>query len=382
MSKQIEKLRVSLREAHLRSGQMSTREISKRCHGAVSHTTVSQVLKCASLPSWRSLEPVATVLGANVEGLRQLWLAAKEGDGTTTSPPSSNGARNYSYRLEPETAGAINLARIYANNKDFEKAKDLLIAQVGTSSQPDVNLLSYLCAIYWYRYPEVQEKYKEFAETYRDFGDPDELDTPEGAYWFARSLLDHDKPGRALIFAQRALTSAPNDAFYIKLHGEILLALGRYSEAEKELTAAHEMHPRLDFWFSNLAKLLKLTRNFTKLEHYMREEYENASPENRLECVHEYAECLMLCNKPTEAVDLISNSIQAIENIMSKVAAYVTLSRALCQLGRFEDARDALRKSGLYEAERELQLEFAGTFAREGRVSEAEVRLSKLYEGG
>src|SRR5690242_6694120 len=65
MTDQHEQLRARLARLRREGGDVSTREIARRSHGAVSHTTVHQVLRGKSVPSWRSLAAIVAVLGGD-----------------------------------------------------------------------------------------------------------------------------------------------------------------------------------------------------------------------------------------------------------------------------------------------------------------------------
>ena len=68
-------LRSRLQRLHRHNGEPSTREISRRTDRAISHTTVSLVLRCAKNPRWGQLELVVEALGGDAEEFRPLWVA-------------------------------------------------------------------------------------------------------------------------------------------------------------------------------------------------------------------------------------------------------------------------------------------------------------------
>lgn len=68
-------LRSRLQRLHRRDGEPSTREISRRTDRAISHTTVSLVLRCAKNPRWGQLELVVEALNGAIEEFRPLWVA-------------------------------------------------------------------------------------------------------------------------------------------------------------------------------------------------------------------------------------------------------------------------------------------------------------------
>ncbi|MEU6070648.1 hypothetical protein ABZ864_40960 [Streptomyces sp. NPDC047082] len=79
-------LRSRLQRLRLHSGQPSFREISRRTHRAISHTTVSAVVRCEKLPKWGQLELIVEVLGGNRAEFRTLWVAVAEGSPTPLTP--------------------------------------------------------------------------------------------------------------------------------------------------------------------------------------------------------------------------------------------------------------------------------------------------------
>lgn len=78
-----------LRRLHAHAGLPSSRVISQRIRnheGAVSHTTVNDVLSGRKVPSWRVLASILTVLDGDAEHVRTLWAASVAG---ATAPVSS-----------------------------------------------------------------------------------------------------------------------------------------------------------------------------------------------------------------------------------------------------------------------------------------------------
>lgn len=76
---------------HLKAGEPSVRGISRKCDGAISPSTVHNVLYMAKTPKWASLELVVEALGGSVEEFKQSWLEARtaqDGDGPCISGPA------------------------------------------------------------------------------------------------------------------------------------------------------------------------------------------------------------------------------------------------------------------------------------------------------
>ena len=76
-------LRDRLQRLHLHNGKPSTRDISRRTNRAISHTTVSLVLRCAKNPGWGQLELVVEALGGDTKEFHPLWIAVCD----TANPP-------------------------------------------------------------------------------------------------------------------------------------------------------------------------------------------------------------------------------------------------------------------------------------------------------
>ncbi|MEV7121045.1 hypothetical protein [Kitasatospora griseola] len=71
-------LRAYLQTLHRRRGEPSTRALAKDTGSAISHTTVSLVLRCRTCPKWGPLELVVEALGGDVEEARLLWIAIRD----------------------------------------------------------------------------------------------------------------------------------------------------------------------------------------------------------------------------------------------------------------------------------------------------------------
>jgi DNA-binding transcriptional MerR regulator len=63
-----------LRELHLEAGKPSARKVAEGSGRMVSHTTVSEVLRGARVPSWKSLWVIGKQLGADEDTLKGIWL--------------------------------------------------------------------------------------------------------------------------------------------------------------------------------------------------------------------------------------------------------------------------------------------------------------------
>lgn len=81
MSSATSRVTEKLRELHRRNGCPSSRAVSYRTDGAVSHTTVAYLLSGKKCPRWTALANIALALRAtpaDMQELRDLWDAAEE----------------------------------------------------------------------------------------------------------------------------------------------------------------------------------------------------------------------------------------------------------------------------------------------------------------
>jgi hypothetical protein len=89
LADRLARLREQIQTAHLRAGRPSYREISRSTGHAVSHTTVSKIIRCDGPPAWASLEPVLNALGADVDTARELWVALHQPEMAPADPEPS-----------------------------------------------------------------------------------------------------------------------------------------------------------------------------------------------------------------------------------------------------------------------------------------------------
>ncbi|MDT0570112.1 tetratricopeptide repeat protein [Streptomyces sp. DSM 3412] len=380
MEEALKNLKQRLRAAHLEAGEVSMREISKRCHGAVSHTTAHQVIRGDGLPSWRSLEPVVAALGESVEDFKRLWLQARRGtEIDSAGTPTWDAA--FRPRMDPETTGILNLAGAYASQNKHDEAKSMLLSYVDSGKSIDATAAIYLYSNYSYRYADVKEKYGEYVESFVKHGEVLDIEYSPTAHWLAERAYDSLNHARAIEFVQRAIQINPTQPWHWRLHGRILTSMGRYKEAEEVLFAAHETSLESDFWYSDLAKLLKLTRQFHKLEKFLRAEYESATGDSLCDLFENYIECLLMCGKKDEALSVARDAVaRETDEEFYASAALISLSRVLCFQGKFEEARGAIKSSPLYPRIKTLESEYGNTLLREGLIEKGIEVLKGIYE--
>lgn len=83
-------LRQRIQRLYRQAGEPSTRVLAARLGRAVSHTTVSAVLRCRRNPRWGQLELVVEALGGDPESIRPLWIAIRDAeDRALLVPPAA-----------------------------------------------------------------------------------------------------------------------------------------------------------------------------------------------------------------------------------------------------------------------------------------------------
>ncbi|MGY0460095.1 hypothetical protein ACW14Y_07505 [Kitasatospora sp. cg17-2] len=103
-------LRAYLQTLHRHRGEPSTRALAKSTGSAISHTTVSLVLRCRTCPKWGPLELVVEALGGDVDEARLLWIAVRDVEHPLpqTRAPARNGDQSALERPQPKV-GAKSL---------------------------------------------------------------------------------------------------------------------------------------------------------------------------------------------------------------------------------------------------------------------------------
>jgi tetratricopeptide (TPR) repeat protein len=378
MSDALAVLRARLKAAHLASGELSTREISRRVHGAVSHTTAHQVLRAATLPSWRALEPVVDALGADPEDFKKLWVQARSEEKGGRSVIAKN--NTYREDLRPHLAGAFNLFRHYCRVEKFEEAKAFLISQIDPPSTSKIDLVVELYDRFYYQDQKILTKYDPVIQDFTESGDATDVESAHSAHSLARRCLEQNNPQRALVFAQRAHAINPHAFGFVAMHAEALIALGLYEQAEAVATTAHELDPKPTYFFySPLADVLRMKGDYKRLEELAEQSYENAGGPSGNE-PSTYARCLLQCGKPEKAISVINAALEHDQGKWARAELLVTAAKAYCQQSSFSDAKAALQGDELFASEKMLQLEFANVLAREGLWEEAARLLERLHE--
>jgi tetratricopeptide (TPR) repeat protein len=323
------------------------------------------------------LEPVVDALGADVEEFKRLWMRArseeKEGVG-------SAGGNPYREEVSPSLAAAINLFRQYCARNETEKAKAFLISQIGSRPSEHIELVIELHDRFYYRDEEIFERFDKVIQEFAESGDVRDLERSSSAHTLARRCLERDDAQRALTFARRANLLNPLWYGHFSIHSEALMALGLYTEAEVTATAAYELEskPTL-FPHTPLSDVLKITRNYKRLEELTKESYENAGGPGGGEALY-YAECLMLCGKIDQAIAILKESLAHEQGEWERIELLISAAKAFCQQGDYSSAKSLLQNDPLYATENKLQLELANVLAREGKRDESFKLLEALHE--
>lgn len=143
-------LRYRLQRLYREACEPSTREVARRTNHAVSHTTVSAVLRCEKLPGWGQLELIVEALGGNRDEFRRLWVAVRDEQDPQDAPPlpePGEGAEHLGAELEwspPMTTPELDAARaafeeLIANldERIGQKVEELLTAREDRADRSD-----------------------------------------------------------------------------------------------------------------------------------------------------------------------------------------------------------------------------------------------------
>ncbi|UGQ10022.1 hypothetical protein LO772_24460 [Yinghuangia sp. ASG 101] len=263
--------------------------------------------------------------------------------------------------------------------EEEEKAKDFLISQIEKQDSHAVELTIELYD-YFYDYDDTESigKYEPVIQNFMHHGNPEKLQSAHSAYILARRCLEQNEAQKALAFAQRAYFLNPLQRGYVNIHCEALIALGLYREAEPLATAAHELDSHHLLIHSPLAEILKVTRNFSKLERIGKESYEKTRAFRGLAASF-YADCLILSGKTGQAISVLKESLASSKEEWERVHLVVRLAQAYCQQGSFSDAQSALQEEQSHSADPRLRLEVANVLARAGELQASVALLETLH---
>ncbi|WP_167968162.1 hypothetical protein [Streptomyces lonarensis] len=331
---------------------MSTREIARRTHGAVSHTTAHQVLRAASLPSWKVLEPVIAALGGDAGEYKELWMRAR--DEEERNDATNTKRVNYQEDVGPKLAVKLNLIRNYIAQAERGKAEEFATECLGQSL--DIDLVAEIHYALSYGSSSIRQITDPLVDQYIKSGNPDEIGSADAAHHLGRICLDRQMPTRALDFTRRAVLINPHSYWNLSVHAEALMILGIYEESERFGAMAYDLQPSpRNFFYTPYADLLTIKRDFGRLEQLAKESYEELGGPTGYS-VAPFAQCLMLCGKPDLAVSVLREGLKK-ENryAHSRIEILTRLSNALNQAGHLAEAMSALKSDPLYETSETLQ---------------------------
>ncbi|MFF7561481.1 hypothetical protein ACFZB4_16050 [Streptomyces pseudovenezuelae] len=369
MTDQHEQLRARLARLRREGGDVSTREIARRSHGAVSHTTVHQVLRGKSVPSWRSLAAIVAVLGGDEGEFKLLWMAARDAE-EVAQPVEEGGPTWLRFReyIPAEHAALLNIARIYHDEGKIADCEQVLTGHLNAHVHPSPTIVGEFGRMFWYhptRGEDVRNSYRDLVERIAFGPDyPDETETSVAAMWFARKCLEFQNVRQAMVWAQRARCLNPHWPMPMRLHGELLLLAGDYERAADILLAAQAVDPAATTWFMVLSDSLKLTGRFDALEEVARDIYARqlkSGGSDVGDAVNNLIEVLRLNGKVHEAKQLSRTRLDSYGGNAIPEYHLLDHARLLEEVGEVDEAKELLRSS--YSPDSDYRSDFKAAYA-------------------
>jgi HEAT repeat protein len=177
----LETLRYRLQRLHLTSGKPSTRAIARTTHGAISHTTVSYVLRCDKSPKWGQLELVVEALGGNVEEFRAIWVAVEDMDRRMPSePPDAVGRDGELRAVEQRPADTERERYLRALAERYRRLDLEVLTPVEQEEHPPVLLRSIFVPQHVRAEPPLVELPKELWQRLVEVGETGIDSLPDG----------------------------------------------------------------------------------------------------------------------------------------------------------------------------------------------------------
>ncbi|MFI9123282.1 tetratricopeptide repeat protein [Streptomyces bikiniensis] len=368
----------ALRRLHRLSGEPSTREIARRTHGALSHTTVGQTLRGDQIPSWRSVELIVNALGGDSEEFRGMWVAARdEQDGRSKSvvevrKNTSNFARP-SGEFTPNSLAALNKGRLIAQSQGKEAAISFLEQwQNGrTLSASVVQELARLVG----RDEIAAGRYKNLIESAISDDYPD---SPEAAMWLSFKCDERKDRERSLFFMMAALRMDPNNA-------HILYSIGIHYDDEHDLERASfflrralEIKPDPNYLYGivNALCMLGLAREAAQICQNVYRRTRNS------DAVDGWVKSLMAAGAVDDAVRVLKDHSESVPS--DRWFTLLELGNILCQAGRTGEARSFYKEALSEDASEYVTNQALAGLAyidlTEGRHEEADISLSALLK--
>ncbi|MEV7021384.1 tetratricopeptide repeat protein [Kitasatospora sp. NPDC093558] len=334
---QVSDLSRELRRLHLLAGEPSAREISRRTHGMLSHTTVSQTLRGARLPSWRSLEAVVSALDGDVEEFRRLWVDTRQvatdpsvianlSDG---NPPNSSRYALFSGDITSETSTVINYARLLNETEGKKPAIDFL-EKWQAKHAANAAILIELVALG--EYEAVQTgRYDRIIEALID--DEEEPDTAGSALWIAHQCEKRGLFDRELYFLRCALRMKPRSEWVLYRLGDYFYRKMELDKAVSFFLRSHKAAPSSGNLFLTVNALC-MHGMPEMAEQVCRETYEVTK---NSDVVDSWTQSLLVQGKRQEAVSLLRSHLEAVP--AEREWTLLELARLLAEAGDLAESR-------------------------------------------
>ncbi|MFI5677032.1 tetratricopeptide repeat protein [Streptomyces cellulosae] len=384
MSERLSELRLRLQRIRREAGDPSTREISRKAHGAVSHTTAHHVLRAETVPSWGSLEPVVVALGGDVAEFKKLWIAARDHADAGSENIVQGADPRYKYRdlTAPYVAARLNLVGIYHTKGEHEKCLELLFDWAG-SPPPDATMLGELCSLHLYGEYNARVRERYSYEVRKDVAlkaQIEDVDTIDSCFHWARFCEGIGRMDRALSWAAQARCINPHSPRAMRIQADIMMTAGRYSEAADLFLKAHELDSGFSVgWHVSLRDALKVTGRLDELAKVCKGNYERAvaTKGNSLFHLTDYLSALRVSGNFSEARRVGLTLKEYIVDGKAPGYCRIEYAELMEDLGQIEEAKWALKgRSGTVEDE-DVEAAYANLIYR---VEGAEAAASLLAE--
>ncbi|MFF8263273.1 tetratricopeptide repeat protein [Streptomyces virginiae] len=369
-------LAAALQRLHRLSGEPSTREVARRTHGALSHTTVSQTLRGNQLASWRSIELIVSALGGSVEEFRELWVAARDKQEAREMPKSSSSRGHSKFakpgkNSTPHSVSAVNRARLIARAEGKPKAVSFLEKwqsehEISPAAVREMTLLASPEALKSGRYEKLID-----AAISSDYPESTRV-----AMWLSHECDTRGNKDRELFFLMAALRMDPNNS-------SVLYALGvHYDEAldlEKAaffLRRAVEIKPDPHYLYNTVHVLcmLGLPREAAKMCQTV---YSHSRHDDAADA---WVIALMAMGEVDDALRVLRE-----HSATPDPYALTQIGEILCEAGRLDEARstymEALSADASGYTAHTARAGLAYISLTEGKTEEATRWLSAVLDG-
>ncbi|MEU7368568.1 hypothetical protein AB0B92_23975 [Streptomyces hygroscopicus] len=387
MSERLIELRSRLQRIRREAGDPSTREISRKAHGAVSHTTAHHVLRCQTVPSWGSLEPVVAALGGDIAEFKKLWIAARDfADAGGASIVQGAGPRyNYRDSTAPYVAARLNLVAIHHARGEHEKCLERLFAWTG-SPDPDATMLGELCSLHLYDEYRARVRDRYSYEVRKDVAlkaQIEDVDTINSCVHWARFCEEMGRLDRALRWAARARSINPHSLRAMRIQADIMLTAGRYDEAADLFLKAHEMDEVFSVaWIVSLTEALKVAGRLNELVKVCQKNYERAATTGGNPIFHltHYISALRVSGKLSEAKNVSVSLKSHIHDGEAPGYCRIEYAELMEDLGEIEEAKWALKDRSGTDEDEDVEAAYVNLIYRVEGAEAAEPLLAEWAE--